>query len=79
MQINKERKIIEAIEERGPMTTGQINDYLNEHLKWGSGGMNSVANILKKIKCIEKSGFHEKQINLGRCRQVIWSLKGDQQ
>lgn len=75
MQITKMKKILEAIETYGPMTTGQLNDYLNENLKWGSGGMNSISNILKKMKELEKQGFYEKQVNLSRCRQVVWGFK----
>lgn len=77
MQKMKVKKIKEAMEMKRVMTTGQINDYLNDHLKWGSGGMMSVVNIIKKIKGIEKIGFEKSIKNGSRNRQIIWGLKED--
>jgi len=69
------KKIREILEREGPLTGGQIKEYLDNELRWGGGSINSVVMLLRRNGEVEKKDFHNDTWQHKRHRQIIWGLK----
>lgn len=81
MKANKRlRAYIETyLEENGNSTTHEIHDALKKRYPYHAPNINMLANILVKMKRVNKSGFYDSVGSVGaisrRVRACIWEFK----
>lgn len=70
------RKIKEILEREGPLTGGQIKEFLDNETRWGGGSINSVVMLLRRNGDVEKKSYRDEKIwQHKRHRQIVWGLK----
>jgi hypothetical protein len=70
------KKIKEILEREGPLTGGQIKEFLDNETRWGGGSINSVVMLLRRNGDVEKKSYRDEKIwQHKRYRQIVWGLK----
>jgi len=69
-QMRLKKFIIELIEQKGPMTTGEILDAFNRHSRNGTQ-MQSLGNLLGKDPIFVQVDY----IGHSRIRNAVWNLE----